>query len=115
MSYKVRSKIWIEVDENVFLGEGRILLLNSLKTTNSISKSAKELGMSYKKAWKLIDSVNKNAKQNVVDKRTGGKGGTKLTPYGISLIVAFETVKKNCWKYLDKQTDKYFDKNKLKN
>ena len=108
MSYKIRSKIWFEVDGNVFLGEGRITLLKSLKTTKSLSKSAKELGMSYKKAWSLIDTLNKNAKQNVVVKSIGGKGGTKLTPYGRNLIYAFDTINQNCWKYLDKQANKYF-------
>lgn len=107
MRYKIKSKIWIEVDGNIFLGEGRIALLKSIKITKSLSKSAKELGMSYKKAWNLIDTVNKNALQPMVSKSTGGKGGTKLTFYEKKMIDAFETIHKNCWKYLDKQEEKY--------
>ena len=59
MEYKIKSKIWIEVDDKVFLGAGRIKLLKSLNITKSLSKSAKELGMSYKKAWNLIDSLGR--------------------------------------------------------
>ena len=105
MKYKIKSKIWIEVDDNVFLGDGRVKLLKSLNSTQSLSKSAKELGMSYKKAWNLIDSVNKNASKPMVIKSVGGAsgGGTKLTPYGIKMIAVFDTVNNNCWKYLDKQ------------
>lgn len=107
--YKIKSRIWIEVDDKVFLGEGRIKLLKSIKVTKSLSMSAKELGMSYKKAWNLIDSVNKNSKLPLVDKKSGGKGGggTVLTEYGEKMIEVFETININCWKYLDKQALKY--------
>lgn len=109
MTYKIKSRIWIEVDDKVFLGEGRVKLLRSINRTNSLSKSAKELGMSYKKAWNLIDSMNKNYENPVVIKSIGGSGGggTKLTSYGKGLIDIFEVINTNCWKYLDKQLKKY--------
>lgn len=105
MSYKIRSRIWIEFNGKVFLGEGRVMLLKSLHETKSLSKSAKELGISYKKAWNLIDSVNKNSLKPLVEKNTGGSGGggTFLTPYGIKMIESFEKINKNCWKFLDDQ------------
>ncbi|WP_428741174.1 winged helix-turn-helix domain-containing protein [Tenacibaculum sp.] len=109
MLYNIKSRIWIEANDKVFLGEGRIQLLKSIGKTQSLSKSAKELKMSYKKAWNLIDSVNNNAKQPVVVKTTGGSGGggTMLTPYGEKLILVFDNINENCWKYLDKQLEKH--------
>jgi molybdate transport system regulatory protein len=109
--YKIKSRIWIEVDDKVFLGEGRIKLLKSIKKTQSLSRSAKELEMSYKKAWNLIDSVNKNSKLPIVEKKSGGKGGggTVLTAHGEKIIETFDTINSNCWKYLDKQADKYLN------
>lgn len=108
--YKIKSRIWIEIDGNMFLGEGRIQLLKSIEQTKSLSKSAKELNMSYKKAWNLIDAVNNKAKEPVVTKSTGGSGGggTIVTPYGKQLIEAFDTITTNSWRYLDKQTEKIF-------
>ena len=108
MTYKIKSRIWIEADNKMFLGEGRIKLLKSINKTHSISKSAKELGMSYKKAWNLIDSVNKSNDKPIVIKSVGGSsgGGTKLTPYGIKMIELFDAIKYKCWKYLDKQMKK---------
>ncbi len=111
MEYKIKSKIWIEIDDKVFLGDGRIKLLKSLNRTQSLSKSALELGMSYKKAWNLIDSVNKNASKPIVVKSVGGSrgGGTKLTSYGIKMIDTFDVINSNCWKHLDKQLTKILE------
>jgi molybdate transport system regulatory protein len=105
MKYKMKSRIWIEVDGHILLGEGRVSVLKAIEETGSLSKAAKSLGMSYKKAWSLIDAVNSRAQKPVVTTSIGGKGGggALLTPYGKSLVTAFETINQNCWKFLDGQ------------
>ena len=109
MSYKIKSRIWIENEDNVLLGEGRVRLLKAIEETGSFSKAAKSLNLSYKKAWRLMDSVNKSAKQPVTINSIGGKGGggTTLTNYGKSLITAFDTINKNCWNFLDNQLKQF--------
>ena len=111
MNYKIKSRIWIETKGNVLLGEGRVRLLKAIDETGSLSKAAKSLHISYKKAWTLIDSVNKSAKKPVTTSSIGGKGGggATLTPYGKDLISAFEKINKDCWRFLDKQTAKLND------
>ncbi|WP_299441219.1 LysR family transcriptional regulator [uncultured Aquimarina sp.] len=103
--YHIKSRIWIEGEEGVFLGEGRIKILKAIISEGSLSKAAKSLGMSYKKAWNLVDSINKNASAPIVTTNTGGSGGggTKITEYGIKMIAAFENINKNCWDFLDQQ------------
>ncbi|WP_299260830.1 winged helix-turn-helix domain-containing protein [uncultured Aquimarina sp.] len=103
--YHIKSRIWIEGEEGVFLGEGRIKVLKAIMVEGSLSKAAKSLGMSYKKAWNLVDSINKNASTPVIITNTGGSGGggTKITAYGIKMITAFENINKNCWDFLDQQ------------
>ena len=105
MDYKIKSRIWIEINDKVLLGEGRVRLLHAVDALGSLSKAAKELGMSYKKAWTLIDAVNKSSPNPVTISSVGGKdgGGAKLTPYGKSLINAFVEINANCWNYLDEQ------------
>ncbi len=107
MKYKIKSRIWIEADGNVLLGEGRIALLKAVNDNGSLSKAATSLGMSYKKAWSLIDAVNKRAEKPVITTSIGGKGGggTQLTSYGKLLITAFEAINENCWKFLDEQVN----------
>ena len=105
MKYKIKSRIWIEADDNILLGEGRVALLKAIDETGSLSKAAKSLGMSYKKAWSLIDAVNNRAQKPVITTSIGGKGGggATLTDYGKALINAFETINENCWKFLDQE------------
>jgi len=108
MEYKIKSRIWIEADKNVLLGEGRVRLLKAVHETGSLSKAAKSLEMSYKKAWTLIDAVNKSANKPVVITSIGGQGGggAKVTEYGLKLIQVFEDINKSCWNHLDEQLDK---------
>ena len=108
MGYKIKSRIWIESENNVLLGEGRVHLLKAIQETGSLSKAAKSLNISYKKAWQLLDSVNKSAKKPVTINSIGGKGGggAELTEYGKSLVIAFDEINKNCWEFLDKQLKK---------
>lgn len=108
MSYKIKSRIWIEYENHVLLGEGRVHLLKAIDETGSLSKAAKSLNISYKKAWDLIDSVNKSAKNPVTINSIGGKGGggAELTDYGKSLIKTFDEINQNCWDFLDEQLNK---------
>jgi len=89
----------------VFLGEGRIALLKAIEKEGALSKAAKSMKMSYKKAWNLIDAMNKSSSTPVVITSTGGAGGggAKLSDYGKQKINQFEEVKKNCWEFMETQ------------
>lgn len=105
MNYQVKSRIWIEADNKILLGEGRVRLLKAIEEYGSLSRASKKLNISYKKAWRLIDAVNKTAEKPVTTSSIGGigGGGVTLTPYGRNLVDSFETINKNCWKFLDQQ------------
>lgn len=109
MSVSIRSRIWIESEEGVILGEGRSALLKAIEKTGSLSKAAKELGMSYKKAWNLVDAMNRASGTQLVETNTGGHGGggTTLTPYGKTCVQTFDTINANCWSFLDDQLREY--------
>lgn len=111
MDYKIKSRIWIESEDNVLLGEGRVQLLKAINETGSLSKAAKSINISYKKAWGLLDSINKSAKKPVTINSVGGKGGggAELTDYGKALVRAFDDINQNCWAFLDKELEKLED------
>ncbi len=105
---EIRSRIWIEKDGETFIGFGRIKLLKMVDDKMSINAAAKELKMSYRKAWKLLNEMSLMTEKPIVIKNIGGKdgGGTVLTEYGKKLIQDFETINTNCMNYLEKEFEK---------
>lgn len=104
---KVENRIWIEKDGFPFVGSGRVTLLELIHETGSMSKAAKKLGMSYKKAWELVKSMNSQADKELVIKATGGKngGGTQLTPTGLSIIKQFRELEEKSKRFLKKEME----------
>lgn len=88
----VKSKVWIEIEGLPFLGEGRRNLLKSIEEKGSISQAARDLGISYKKAWSYVRSMEDRLGVKLVKKQVGGKGGggTELTEEGKILIDKFD-------------------------
>jgi molybdate transport system regulatory protein len=70
-----RGRVWIDGIDGTFLGHGRVVLLERIREYGSITKAAKSMEMSYRHAWDLVDSMNKQAKRSFVELATGGKGG----------------------------------------
>lgn len=83
-----RLRLSIVLDSGARIGPGKISLLESIRDTGSISAAARDMGMSYKRAWLLLDSMNRAFKQPVVTAAPGGAGGggAVLTPFGADLL-----------------------------
>ena len=75
----VSPKIRLLLGDAIALGPGKAALLIAIDKNGSISAAAREMGMSYRKAWGLIDSINNDFKDPIVVKNTGGKGGGGAT------------------------------------
>ena len=90
-SYRCKGRIWIDGKEGTFLGYGRIVLLERIKEYGSIAKEARSMEMSYRHAWELVDSMNRQARNPFVETAAGGKGGggTRLTEAGDRAIRLF--------------------------
>ena len=70
------------------VGPGKIALLEHIGTGGSLSQAARELGMSYRRAWQLLESLNSSFREPVVLTAKGGRcgGGARLTAFGRLLI-----------------------------
>ncbi|MDN3205249.1 winged helix-turn-helix domain-containing protein [Algoriphagus sediminis] len=88
MEAKVKGRIWVELEGEKFMGKGHLQLLNAIQETGSLNGAAKQTGISYRKAWRLIHQINELAKEEVVLLKKGGAkgGGTKITAYGLQLL-----------------------------
>jgi len=79
------------------LGHGKIRLLETIDRLGSISSAARDMKMSYRRAWLLMDEVNSMFREPVLETQLGGKGGghAKLTDFGKSLIELYRGVEKH--------------------
>jgi molybdate transport system regulatory protein len=104
--YEVRGRIWLDGEEGTFLGHGRVVLMENIREHGSITKAAKSMGMSYRHAWRLIDSMNRQAPCPFVITSTGGKngGGTVVTPEGERAIRLYWKLHGEFRKFLGKKT-----------
>ena len=105
---KVKNRLWIEGRHGAFLGQGRITLLQSIEEHGSISKAASAMNLSYLKAWKLVNSMNKASKKPLVIRVSGGKGGggSTMTEYGRHSISLYQELNKRCNAFLQKELEK---------
>ena len=79
------------------IGPGKIQLLESIAECGSISAAGRAMKMSYKRAWDLVDEINRICGKTAVERQTGGRngGGAALTPFGISLVTRYRKIERN--------------------
>ncbi len=89
-----RIRVW--VGDDVALGPGKAELLRLLQKTGSITAAARRMGMSYMRAWTLIQTMNRCFKEPLVLPTRGGKrgGGTELTETGLKALECYQGMAK---------------------
>ncbi|MBR0657929.1 winged helix-turn-helix domain-containing protein [Neoroseomonas oryzicola] len=78
------------------IGPGKIALLEAIDREGSISAAGRALGMSYRRAWDLVDALNKILGTSAVEASTGGYrgGGAMLTDAGRNLVADYRAIEK---------------------
>jgi molybdate transport system regulatory protein len=91
-----RIRVSIVFESGARIGPGKVALLESIRDTGSISAAARDMGMSYKRAWVLLDSINQAFTAPVVTATPGGPGGggAVLTPFGIEVLERYRRIGK---------------------
>lgn len=91
---EVRFRMRIMKGETIALGPGKVALLEAVRKQGSISAAARSLDMSYRRAWLLIDELNRSLKAPATISEQGGQsgGGCVLTPVGESIIRLYRDV-----------------------
>ena len=90
----VNFRLRVTRGDDIAIGPGKIDLLEAIDRTGSITAAAKALGMSYRRAWLLVDTMNRCFKSPVVDAESGGRrgGGTALTPVGADVVRRYRRI-----------------------
>ena len=88
----VKSKVWLEKDGKLFMGWGRVMLLERIDQLGSISAAAKSMKLAYRNAWLWVEAMNKLAPAPLVEKYTGGSRGgyARLTEEGRRIVAGYK-------------------------
>jgi len=106
----MESRFWISKDGEKVFGRGPMILLNKVDKLGSLNKAAKELNMSYSKAWSIINRAEKLLGYSLLKKEVGGieGGGSQLTSEARALIEAYEKFLEEAEINIDNLYRKYF-------
>jgi molybdate transport system regulatory protein len=90
----IRLNIRIDLASGDRIGPGKIALMEAIRSTGSISAAARRLGMSYRRAWLLVEQINATLRRPAVVAATGGRrgGGALLTPVGEKVITLYRAI-----------------------
>lgn len=91
-----RVTIRIDFDDGRSLGHGKVRLLEMIDAHGSISSGARAMDMSYRRAWLLVDEVNRMFTTPVLETQLGGKGGghARLTEFGRMLVAHYRDIER---------------------
>ncbi|MGO2958097.1 MAG: winged helix-turn-helix domain-containing protein [Acetobacter sp.] len=92
MSQRLKLTLRLDADGKAAIGHGKIKLLEKLVETGSISAAGRALGMSYRRTWLLVDSLNSLFAEPVVATRAGGGGGAFLTETGQTVLYLYRDI-----------------------
>jgi len=88
---RIRNKVWLEIDGQPLLGDGRASLLQMIVTTGSINAACQKLDISYRKVWAQLQEMEQLAPFPILERSKGGKGGggAELTEEALALLTQF--------------------------
>ena len=104
--YHLKGRIWIEMDNKTFIGEGKADLLRKTAELGSLRKASCALEMSYRQAWYSINQMNKSFDKPVILLHRGGKKGgiAQITEFGKGILDTFDKSRKEFEQFLKIQT-----------
>ena len=105
----LRGRIWIDMRGVVAITEAGADLLEQIEATGSLSEAARRLRFSYRRAWMLLDSMNRRWPGPLVITAIGGKrgGGATLTPRGRAVLSAYRDLQVQLETMLDHASDAF--------
>lgn len=94
MNSQVKFRLRFYSNDTIAIGPGKVELLEAIGTVGSISGAARQLGMSYRRAWLLLEELNASLRLPAVSTTTGGTrgGGAALTEIGQAIVAHYRAI-----------------------
>ena len=88
----------VRLGNSVLIGPGKIELLRAVAEQGSISGAARSMGMGYKRAWSLLDGLQRSIPTPIIETAAGGSkgGGTTVTAAGLALLEHYDELERAC-------------------
>lgn len=88
----------VRLGDSVLIGPGKIELLRAVAEQGSISGAARALGMGYKRAWSLLDELQRSIPTPIIETAAGGSkgGGATVTTCGLALLELYDELERAC-------------------
>jgi len=112
---KIKSKFWIEVGGSPVFGRGKRCLLEAIDKCGSINQAAKEIKMSYRKAWGHLNAMEGRLGIKLIERKAGGKdgGGAALTENARNFLKKYRQLERGLQHTVDERFKKIFEGKKL--
>ena len=96
--FNFKVKLYLENDTDKFMGIGVLWLLQKVEASRSLRQAAAEMGISYSKAFKMIENLESSLGMKVLDRRKGGsdREGASITEFGRRFIALYDSFQKGC-------------------
>lgn len=101
------TRIRLVLRPDVAIGPGKADLLEHIQQTGSIAAAGRELGMSYKRAWRLVEALNGHFTEPLVETSRGGsgRGGAQLTALGRDVLKRYRAIEQKTARIVAKEAD----------
>ncbi len=107
----LRPQLRISFRKSIAMGPGKADLLDAISESGSISAAARKLGMSYRRAWLLVDTMNASFKSPLVETLTGGAqgGGARVTELGHEVVRRYRAMEKKACASVAREMGQFSD------
>ncbi len=110
----LRLRVWIEQENEIYIGIGSTLLLQHIEKLGSLRKAAEALGMSYRRAWGKLKNAEQRIGQPLVEKTRGKGQRFNLSPFGKELMEKFLQFYLDVEEYATKRAEEVLDMDVVK-
>jgi molybdate transport system regulatory protein len=92
----LKLKLQLMNGDDPAIGPGKASVMEAIDRVGSISGAGRAIGMSYRRTWDLVESLNSNWRDRVIETRVGGgkQRGAQLTPFGHRLLDAYRAIER---------------------
>lgn len=109
MDMNLKVKLYLENQDDKFMGIGVLWLLKAIEKNSSLRSAASELGISYSKAFNMIKNLENSLGKDILERKKGGqdRAGSTLTPFAVKFIALYDSFQSECKSLLNKPFEKF--------